>query len=420
MNEFGHCAICGCRIRLRFQAGYFNIPVSIYCPDCQSHISGSIYLDDKKGYSISLFNYICDKEQHSDGYMFELSTEFLAKKCCKNDLEKIDLTPYLRNFGCDKSDGYYLQYLLVISENAQQYKVWIETLFHLLNSKKTKFISKYIFSINEPRMKSICQNIKDNIIQNQLDAIVYTKDFVSAILDMIVPKSVSNQFLKISEEVNDLIRFKKEEFLRYINFLEKAGYFDYFYKIIPRYICEYLEHIKELLPIHQRYDRYGSIDLKKEGITTMSVSNIHHLYAKGFEIICDSTDAFWGLSNIINYGEYDNFGMGRVDYEVHINKYGSKYIKFNEFCKKNQKISDQLLEKPNNIIRNSEAHNSLIIDGLNQTITFISHNKEKEKREEYFFVELGKKEIDLFYSILIIWEYYYNIVKSKLKCDVKK
>ncbi len=67
-----------------------------------------------------------------------------------------------------------------------------------------------------------------------------------------------------------------------------------------------------------------------------------------------------------------------------------------------------------NIIRNSIAHNSIEIDGLNQIITFIDKHKEKRKELKLSFLDFGKRCIDLYSSILIIWEYYYQLLKYKL------
>ena len=80
-NSYYECDYCKTKLRLRYQVGYFDIPVNIYCPKCNSHISGTIYVG-KDVYSISEVIIGAKSLPGEDyDYVNELSTEFLVDKC---------------------------------------------------------------------------------------------------------------------------------------------------------------------------------------------------------------------------------------------------------------------------------------------------------------------------------------------------
>jgi len=98
VNSYYECEYCKTKLRLRYQVGYFDIPVNIYCPKCNSHISGSIFIDnDNISISENLIGAI--KVSHEDyEYVYELSTEFLVDKCkTKEETKPFDLTMFMRS-----------------------------------------------------------------------------------------------------------------------------------------------------------------------------------------------------------------------------------------------------------------------------------------------------------------------------------
>ena len=48
-NSYYKCSFCGTTLRLRYQVGYFDISISIYCPKCNCHISGKIFPNQTEG-----------------------------------------------------------------------------------------------------------------------------------------------------------------------------------------------------------------------------------------------------------------------------------------------------------------------------------------------------------------------------------
>ena len=53
-NEFITCSTCHHILNLRIQMGQYTTPFNVYCPECSTHISGSIEFEPE--YKISLEN----------------------------------------------------------------------------------------------------------------------------------------------------------------------------------------------------------------------------------------------------------------------------------------------------------------------------------------------------------------------------
>ena len=96
-NSFYKCNYCNCLLRLRYQVGYFNIPINIYCPRCNCHISGMIAINNEST-TISE-NVIGATETTEDkyDYVIELATEFLVDKYKQVDeTTDIQISMFLR------------------------------------------------------------------------------------------------------------------------------------------------------------------------------------------------------------------------------------------------------------------------------------------------------------------------------------
>ena len=84
-NTIYKCDYCNSLLRFRYRVGYFNIPINIYCPKCNSHISGTIVVGNNiaeiKEYVVGATR---DKSDDYDSVV-ELSTEFIVDKSKKKE-----------------------------------------------------------------------------------------------------------------------------------------------------------------------------------------------------------------------------------------------------------------------------------------------------------------------------------------------
>lgn len=412
-NSFYKCDYCDCTLRFRYQIGAFNIPVNVYCPKCNCHISGHIDIGDDpqsiKEHIIGASEIEGDKAE----YTLELSTEFLVNKCKKNKKsKKPELTMFLRSGPFDEERNMKRTRLLQLVNESGYYVNTIENLYNLLENNDVELIRKYFLERNNDFVNSLKKNIDYNGVINRLDALLAIKHYVNTLLQPLMPEGVFDGLYDImNEKVRNVVQKHTSAFIDYLNHLNNDSFEAYLYKI-PKFIVDYIKCVGQLVPVYDNYTKFDSIDLKVDGISTMSVDDMVVIYKKGFELICDSIDLVVALNNINYHGTYDNFGYGKENFDKKLNGYRSKYLKYKEVANEYD-FFDGIRDKLNNIIRNAEGHNSIRIDGLNQTITFTNKYKEKTDTCTKTFLEFGKECIDLFATVLRIWEFYYQTLKFK-------
>ena len=107
------------------------------------------------------------------------------------------------------------------------------------------------------------------------------------------------------------------------------------------------------------------------------------------------------------------FDEGTFDFSGKLNSYNSKYNKFDSFTKVKSDLFDGIRGVLNNVIRNAEGHNSILIDGIKQEVTFINKHKGKKNLITIPFLVFGKMCIDLYIAVLYVWEYCYQLTKLK-------
>ena len=412
-NSLYKCSICGDILRLRYQVGFANIPVNIYCPKCNSHIFGTIVVDqDNIGIKEEIKNASFLKDSEEPDYVMELACEFIVDKWAKaKDFPDFPMSMFMRSNPFDSKRTEFRNNYFHIVNNRDSYVMALENIFNLLRKNKIDLLRDYLIKRNWP----VFDSNELNKISNPLDALIASKHYVNYVVH---PAMVEGVFDKIHNIMNNIVPginrkhpYAIKEFLKY---LDDRKYFDVYYKRMPAFFVDYIKVAEQLAPVYDVYKVFDKVDLNKRGVSTISVDSMAVIYKKGFELLCDSIDLLIGLYNISNNGTYDNFDEGLFDFEERTNKFGSKYNKYVYFTGKTSALSDDFKDKINNTIRNAEGHNSIEIDGLNQNITFKNKNsKGVVTTYTESFLEFGKQCIDLFSTLLFVWEYYYQLLKLK-------
>lgn len=414
-NSIYKCDYCNSLLRLRYQVGFFNIPISVYCPKCNSHITGTILVDNK---NVGVKEYVVGAER-DDGedfdYVIELSTEFLVDKTkAKKDFPKYPISMFLQSNPFDEDRNKRRELLLNFVGSSGYYINVIENLYNLLDENEIGLIREYYLKNDSlPFLKETRKTIDYGNIINNLDAMLATKHLFNNILAPIMPKGVFQNIYDIMNvKTRRLIKMHLASVKEFLNTLDD-DFFQIYLHRIPSFIVDYIKHSDQLIPIYDNYETFDTIDLKKKGISTMSIDDMAVIYKKGYELLCDSIDLLIGLYNIETNGSYDNFGNGLSDFNEILNSYNSKYNKYEDFTKNDSNLFDGIREKLNNVIRNAEGHDSIVVNGLTQEITFVNKHKGNIKKHKTTFLEFGKECIDLFVAILYVWEYYYQFMKLK-------
>ena len=421
INSYYSCDACGCKLRFRYQAGYLKSTVSVYCPKCNSHIYGKI---ETKDHIDEDMVGVSRENKDEWEYIIELASEFLVTKPkAKGDKEEYDLTPFIRNMtflGLDNK-GYEeheerLNRLISLSENRAKLIWEFESIFGFLRDGKTDLLVTFLKKLDNPFVTTLKELEDFDSIHSKLDALVVAKHYVNCILQQTMVADVPEKVHGIMCDVFPRFSRQHPDALRdFCHFLRENEYFEVFYKKIPEFILEYFKCLNQLVPIYNVYTKFDTIDLSTYGISTVSVDDLTALYQKGYEIMCDSMDFFIGLYNIETKGGFDGFEKGIFDFKEKMAAFSSKYKKYEFICEKKFHMLEGISGKLDNTIRNAIGHNSVDRCGCKQEILF--HDKNKKgigKTETYSFLEFGKITIDLYNSLLLVWEYYYQAAKALL------
>lgn len=415
-NSYYKCNFCGCTLRFRYQVGFFDIPVSVYCPECNCHIHGLIDLgNDPQDIKEHMIGASEIKNKEAD-YIVELSTEFITNKC-KRSSEGDDpqFSMFLRSHPLDKERTERRARLLQLVGETYFYINTIENLYNLLENERIDLIRRYFLESENDIVKSFKEHVDYSKVVNKLDASLAIKHFVNSLLQPVMPEGAFNNIYTImNEKVRQIIQKRPHAFKEFLIMqLDNEDFEAYLYRL-PKFIVDYLKCVGQLIPIYDNYSNFDSLDLNISGISTMSIDDLVVIYKKGYELLCDSIDLVVALNNIYSHGTYDNFGYGKIDFNKKLNGYSSKFIKYEEVTNNDSIIFDGLRNKLNNIIRNAEGHNSIRINGLKQEIVFTNKHKGSTNTYTTSFLEFGKTCVDLFVAILYIWEYYYQTLKFKI------
>lgn len=413
INSYYKCSFCGTTLRFRYQVGYFNIPVSIYCPKCDCHISGKIYIDQSKPPIVESIIGSDKIDGQEAEYQVELSTEFLVNKCKKNNPDQFDVSMFLKSDPFNEKRTQRRNSLMYLAQNVDYTVNTIENLYNLLRKNEIPLIKEYFLRADDSIMNSYGMDVDYNKINNKIDAMLAIKHYANSALSPTMPVGVFNNMYEImNAKVRRIIQNHGNAFLEYLAFID-ADYLDTYFYRMPKFFADYLKCVEQLIPIYDNYSTFDSINLSTEGVSTISIDDLSTIYKKGYELLCDSIDLVSGLYNIETCGHFDDFGTGRTDFAEKVNGFNSKFNKYKEFTHNTSDLYDGIRDKLNNVIRNAEGHNSIIINGLKQEVTFRNKHKGNTNDLTITFLKFGKACIDLYSAVLYVWEYFYQVVKFK-------
>jgi hypothetical protein len=347
-------------------------------------------------------------------YVIELSTEFLVDKFKRKD-ETTDILPtmFLRSNPLDENRNTNRINLLYFAKNYESIINKIENLYNLLDNKNIKLIRDYFLTTNDQILTEQRKVVNYNKIVNLLDASLAIKHYVNSLLLPIMPTGVFRNIYKIMDEkVRRVVALHTKPLTDFLSYLNDE-YIQTYLRRIPKFMIDYIKCVYQLIPIYDNYNEFKTLDMSKNGISSLNVDDLVVVYKKGYELLCDSLDLLIGVYNIEKNGAYNDFGDGPIDFSNKMNSFSSKFIKYETFTSYDSDLFEGIRGVLNSIIRNAEGHNSIKVNGLTQEITFINKHKGRKNECKKTFLEFGKECIDVFVAVLYVWEYYYQFTKFK-------
>lgn len=410
-NTLIKCKTCGKIFRLRWQLGYEIAEVNILCPECKTKVGATLMQKEESRF---INAELCkEDEQDYDGdYLVEVSTEFLTKKISTNtnrlDPENI-LTPFIRTFQ-GKTNIEEISKFVHYGINARKLSEDFERIFDLYNSKKYLYLKKALMSEDDPYALVCRKTIKNYKLYSDLDYLVGTHHYLNALISNTLrddTHAFKNEIMKSIMYFN----MNRNSMIRFLNVLYDNKLFENVSLKFSRITCEFLNIFIDLVPVYINYD-LKDVDLTSMGITTIDIEKIINIYKKCYEFLGSFVIYPIGLNNIFERNDCDLFpnGNNHLIYDF-LESIPSKYNRYNDFIKKNEKFSKMFIGGLDNVIRNSEAHFDYEYDQITQKITFTNNHKGNITTKEMYMVEFAIEVINIYQKCALIWEMNYNLNK---------
>lgn len=413
-NQLITCGICNTEINIRAQIGYFNIPFNLYCPNCSTHISGKLVIDQEKtDLQLELENAHktsnADHDLDAKYYIAELSAEFPTRKIHNRTLKEYDLSPFMRNFMFYKDN----QKAMEATRSAVAFADFIKTDWSKTKSYFALFWNEQ-GSILYPKLQDKVKKYKQiplSKITNDLDAAVALHQLLlttTGISYVLHPNALS-EYSEIAKSIfcdmsklGEIITFINEQGFD-PNDIEKKAFelIDVFAKIY-----------NQLIPVValKNADCMDNVDREQFGIMTANFNELTDFYAKSYEWILDNINIVICLNNILTRGQYSRCIDGK-DYKDVLS--ARSKLKKLEFINASEPFSKSTISLSNRI-RNAIQHFDREIDYVSQKIVFSDKHAGKTKKEELYLIDFAALCLENFSMIIYLLELVYNLRKVSL------
>jgi len=409
-NYFLSCSVCETSINLRAQIGFYDIPFNINCPNCNTHIYGKLYINQKTlGINLEIENAHLEttmSEVMNNQFCVELSAEFPTSKMHLRDFNKHDLPPFIRN-NMFYEDGLValeatnsaMKFLRQFDSNWKRIKV----LYDLLWNEQ----GQILYSKLEKELRDL-EHIPITKVDNDLDAnMALHQMFISTtgITAALKPDAIG-KYMKVSELIFDNAFFMKiryyiqENHLLYNDIEKKA------FKLIDSFAAIY----EQLIPVVALRNKncMGNVNRETYGIMTTNFDELSGFYAQSYEWILDNIDTIIALNNVSIRNDYNTCTNGKSYNEL--NKLSAKYKKL-EYIDETEPFS---LSTGNlkNRVRNAIQHVDAEIDYISQQISFKDTHRGKTNEVNMYLIDFADLCIENFSIIIYILELIYNLKKG--------
>lgn len=402
------CNLCDEHINLRIQMGYFDIPFSIHCPNCNTSITGTVLLDDDSGMNIfegdSILQLHNASEYYTDTdinkiYSVELSAEFPTKKIHKRDMNIPDLTAFMRNVPNRDSTYNAMRFITY----HKKYFDELHTYFQLFFNNQDKLLQQKLnIKLTElpqiTRFKEVNNRLESYMLLHQL---LMTLTGTSYALEDNALASYTELGKKIGLNIN------LEKKIEYLSILKPR--FDSIEKKVLELMKDFGKIYTQLIPVVvlRSSNGFNNLDKNEFGIVTANFEELSDFYAKSYEFILNNIDIIIALNNIEERNSYKICKNGK-NYED-VFKIKSKIQRL-ELLDKDEEYSKNTTFLKNRI-RNSIQHYSHSIDYISQEITFTDTYGEKTREEKLYLIDFGLLCLENFSLIIYIFELVYNLRK---------
>ena len=405
------CEVCGTVIKFRFQVDRVDIPVSVYCPDCNTHIFGLIRIEQDKFGIHPEINHISNDEKGNPKYIMELSSTFFMKKSSLYT-GKVDLTPFLRSLDTkdDWGNVQRINKILDFSLTTDKRISNLNRVMNLWNNDKKILLKKQLMNDDEVT-KNIKSAVSNYVFRNDLDLLMGVHNYMIFTVIPVMSNHAYHNLVRVMRDIFD--NMSPFSLISYSKYLNDNNYYSQVNFKVVNLIDKFLVLMPKLIPVISKYDTISEIDFDIYGVTTISYNELVTFYVELYEFFAEYVDIIIGLNNIYHRGDYEVFNNSDdiSDFKSIIDSFGSKYGKYTANVKFGDKFSASFIGILDNKIRNSIAHNNHFLDGVNQTLTFKDEYRGRVREHKMPFGLFAYKTVLLFNKVMELNEYYYQVEK---------
>lgn len=403
-NSFLKCDVCDTRIRLRWQVGKEDVPVSILCPKCKCAIECNLHISPYKLYA-EFDDLQGAKEIDGDDadYCQEISTEFFVSKM-KMQSETSMITPFIRNADKIHEKREYISKIITVSDEVSIYKKELQQIYSLYSNKSFDYMKNKLAVSKDALMVLFKKNIKNASLINDADYHKYFEEYFKFGLKDIIS---NDSKASINSTLNDLSRaisLKRFDMQDFAKKLDDENFYNELMDKFMKLTIEYLDIFRALVPLYVEDFDLSDVDLVNNGITTISYTKLENLYKKCYEFIGHNCLLLIGLNNLNERGGINNFTNGTKDLFTTVNCCISKYNIFKDNVILGETFSDFFFGCLDNVVRNSEAHFSTSYDIMSQEVTFTNKNpKGVVTIMKKYLAEFAKDVATLYFKCYGLW-----------------
>lgn len=379
-NILIQCKFCNCKIRMRFQMGFFDIPFDFCCPECGVHIHGTRAITKSDVFTLNNANRISGRPDDADFYA-DFSVELPQRKITKfvsmEQLLKDGFSPFMMMTRLYPDDSYAklmdkIQRLLSFRNN-----IWpkLLPLYDLFFNKRIDIAATAYLDLSNRF-----------VVKNELDAAMALHQTSTCGLASMLSVGTLSEYTKYSERI--ITKLPLNQLFELINDLDGQAFFQSILKrlvgIYKRWFADLEKYIPSImLSLGGAKEKFNK---ETHGIATTSFEDMKSFYSDSYELLLDMVDISVGLNNLELRGDHRVFSpMANV-------RSFSAYKKQAKSERLKSLIAEELFSKPiylNRNVRNAIAHYDYEFDTSSQKIIFHDKYKSNEETVEIYLIDLS-------------------------------
>ena len=404
---YSKCSMCRKVTMLKYQVGYGSFPICYVCPNCKTDIQGeAVHAKDGPGISFEMENAELIQRVAAPDYYLQVSREFPTAHIKKyTEKDEFDISPYLKWGDMALNENSRLHRAIQFSDRPLTEIKRMIDLLHLWETNNCELLKE--------KLKPITKSWAVNRVSSDTKIGQYMRlhQVLVVFATNLLPLGWARE-IDLFTLINQTADHNDTEMNELADVFEGSGLLKEYEEKATAIIASFFYLSRRILPAFLLLD---SSELREKSadyaISTASFHELEDFYQRSHEYIIEAVDILIALNNIMYRGKYDVLPDAAKCSFVEYHDGNNKMRKFDECLNEEEQFSKFLVKRTDNVVRNSIGHNTTSFDGITQTITFRSKNKDTIKTRQVPLIEFAAMCIENFESCFYILEAVYQLRK---------